>query len=430
GSIGAAAAHRAMRRTGLFSDEESYVLSAVYSDILASLRVSPDELRQRVDYYQDREALLSRQAGELEAMVAERTRDLEVATQVARATTLILDPDRLIREVVDLIREQFGLYYVGLFLVDEARQWAVLHAGTGSAGRAMLERGHRIQVGEGMVGWSIAHGEWRVAAEAGQDAVRLATPELPETRSEAALPLRSREQVLGALTVQDTEPEAFDENRLVILQLVTDQVGVALDNARLFTESQNALEAQRRAYGEVSSNAWLQMARTRPDWGYYSDHRGVARSTGEWQPWMDQAIDEDRTVVMFSEDASVVAIPVRVRGNVVGALDFSKAGSDPAWTEEEVRLLETLTDQLGIALESAQLYADTRMRAARERLLGEVTTRVRETLDLETVMRTAAVQIREALNLPEVAVRLRPSEPISEIESELGRAHGNGGGEQ
>jgi len=136
----------------------------------------------------------------LEHRVAARTQELErrssfleASTEVARAAASILDTDRLIEQVVVLIRERFNLYYVGLFLLDEARRWAVMRAGTGEAGQAMLARDHRLEVGDGsMIGWSIANRQARIAQEAGADAVRLATPELPATRSEAALPLQSR----------------------------------------------------------------------------------------------------------------------------------------------------------------------------------------------------------------------------------------------
>ena len=116
-----------------------------------------------------------------------------------------------------MIRERFGLYYVGLFELDPGGEWAILRAGTGEAGSAMLARGHRIRVAEGMIGWSVEHGQSRVALAADEDAVRLATAELPETRSEAALPLRSRGRVRGALTVQHRQPGAFDPDTLAVL---------------------------------------------------------------------------------------------------------------------------------------------------------------------------------------------------------------------
>jgi GAF domain-containing protein len=259
-----------------------------------------------------------------------------------------------------------------------------------------------------MIGWSVAHAQPRLALEAGEDAVRLATAELPETRSEAAIPLRSRGQVLGALTVQDTQPGAFDQDTIAVLQTMADQVGVALDNARLFTESQLALEASRRAYGELSHEAWRELLRARPEWGYTYAHDSIAPAEGDWCPEMLQAVQTSRSVRGRDREEQTLAVPLKVRDEVIGVLSFEKGEADKVWTREEFALIEILVDQLGQALESARLYQDTQRRAERERLTSEVTARMRETLDLETVLKTAVQEVRQAMGLREVVVRLVP----------------------
>ncbi|MEJ2207752.1 MAG: cache domain-containing protein, partial [Anaerolineae bacterium] len=354
--------------------------------------------------------------GSLEQQVADRTRQLEqrsayleATAEVGRAAASMLDRQRLVQQVVELIRERFSLYYVGLFLIDSDGEWAVLEAGTGEAGRRMLARGHRIQVGQGMVGWSVAHGNWRVAKEAAADAVRLATPELPETRSEAALPLRSRGRTLGALTVQHTQAGAFDPDTMAVLQTMADQVAVALDNAALFAESEEALGVLRRAYGEMSRQSWQDLMQARRDWGYR--WRGSARgdgrrAQGELVPI--EAGGEARAEVESApgnEDRSLT-IPLKVRDQVIGVLGFRKRTGEGSWTAEEIGLLETMTGQLEVALESARLYQDTQRRAAEEQLLGEVTARMRETLDVDTVLQTAIQEIGAALGLSRVEVRM------------------------
>jgi len=381
-----------------------------------------DELSVLARTFNQLSAELSRLYRDLEQRVADRTRDLErrsayleASAEVGRAATSILDTDKLIRQAVGLIREQFNLYYVGLFLMDEAHEWAVLRAGTGEAGRAMLARGHRIRIGEGMVGWSVAHSQPRVAQEAGDDAVRLATPELPETRSEAAIPVRSRGQVLGALTVQDTQPGAFDQHTIAVLQTMADQVGVALDNAFLFAESQAALEASRRAYGELSRQAWAELLSAHPEWGYTYVHKKVVPADGDWRPEMLRAVQTGQSVQGHNGEKLALAVPLKVRNYVVGVLSFEKGKADTEWTTEEVGLLETLADRLGQALESARLYRDSQHRAARERLIGQVTARMRESLDLETVLKMAANEMRQALGLEEfiVSLAMDPTDDVS-----------------
>ena len=378
---------------------------------------SEDEIGTLAKAFNSMTRQLRELIGGLEQRVAERTRELETrsryleaAAQVGRAASSILESDQLIRQVVGLIRDRFELYYVGLFLIEETGQWAVLRAGTGSAGQAMLARGHRLAVGESsMIGWCIRHAQARIALQAGQDAVRLATAELPDTRSEAALPLRSRGRILGALTVQSAQPQAFDQDTIVVLQTMSDQVAVALDNARLFAESQSALEATRRASAQSSREGWSKLVSLRPRVGYICTERGVTTAGDIWRPEMDQAKQEERTIQANrggDEAKQALAVPIKVRGNVIAVLDTYKSGEGSNWTAEEIALLETLADQLGTALESARLFEDTQYRAAREQRVSAVTARMRESLDVETVIKIAAQETRQALGVPEVTIRL------------------------
>ncbi len=359
---------------------------------------------------------------DLEARVAERTaelerrsRYLEASAQVGQATSSILDLKELIGQSVDLIQESFDLYYTGLFLVDEKRQWAVLQAGTGAAGEAMLRRGHRLRVDEtSMIGWCIVNARARIALEAETDLVRQETSELPETRSEAALPLRSRGLVLGALSVQSSHPQAFDEQMIATLQLMADQVAVAIENARLFAASQEALEAARRAHRETSRAAWQKML-SKANLGYLASEAGTA-PTEIWQPEMDRALSTGEIVIGSADatnggsppdDRNPLAVPIKVRGQVVGVIDTFKPGE---WTEEEIALLQTLTEQLSVALDSARLYAETQQQAERERTVAEITARMRETLEIDTVLKTAVSEIYRALGLHDVVIKLEKPE--------------------
>ncbi len=393
--VAAVSAGDLTRRVPVTSEDEVGALSRAFNSMTEQLQDLVGSLEQRVA---ERTAKLERHSDYLNASAA-----------VGHAAASILEADQLIRQVVDLIRERFDLYYVGLFLVEGGG--AVLRAGTGEAGQAMLARGHRLQVGAGMIGWSIANAQARIASRAEADAVRLATDELPDTRSEAALPLRSRGRVIGAFTVQSDRSNAFDDpGTIAVLQTMADQVAVALDNARLFTTSQEALETARRAYGELSRQAWIEQLSTRAAWGYRYVNQSVARAEGDWQPEMLRAIQTGQSVQTDGEGEPALAIPIKIRNQVVGTLGLRKAETGEIWTAEETALLEALTEQLGRALESARLYQDTRRRAARERLVGEVTARMRETLDVDTVLQTAVREIGDTLDMAEVEVHMYSGE--------------------
>jgi GAF domain-containing protein/HAMP domain-containing protein len=379
---------------------------------LQAAQTGPAEVVNLAAAFNSMTAQLRELIGSLEERVAARTLELErrstyleASAEVASAASSILDVEQLIREVVELIRQRFSLYYVGLFLVDEIGEWAVLRAGTGEAGRVMLARGHRIRIGEGMIGWCVANAQPRIALDVGEDAVRLATKELPGTRSEAALPLRVRGRVIGALTIQSSLPTAFDEEAISVFQTLADQVAIALENARLLAESRAALEAAGRAYGELSREAWASLLQARHDVGYRSGKRGVAKVEGAWRSEMERALQGE---VVQSDDGgrTALAVPIKVRGQVIGALGTSRPAETGEWTDEELALLEALTDQLAEALESARLYRDTQRRAAHEQMVSHIVDSMRRAVDMEALMQTTIQEMASALRASSAFVQL------------------------
>jgi len=166
-----------------------------------------------------------------------RSMQLLASSEVARAATSILDYQELIEKCVDLIREHFGFYYAAVFLIDDAGEWAILKAATGEGGKKLLEIGHKLGVGsQSMVGWVTANNAPRIALDVGEEAIRFDNPYLPKTRAEMALPLRVRGEVIGALDVQSTSVNAFSEDDIQTIQMMADQVAIAIANARLFSE--------------------------------------------------------------------------------------------------------------------------------------------------------------------------------------------------
>lgn len=378
---------------------------------LADARRNEQAQRRANQELQTVRASLEDQIAARTSDLQQRTRYLQASVDVSRATASILDTRRLLQTAVDLIRQQFDLYYAGIFLVDAAAEWAILQAGTGQAGQRMRERGHRIRVGSGMVGWAIANSSPRIALESAADAVRLATPELPETRSEAAIPLQSRGRVLGALSVQSTQPGAFGEVEITTFQALADQLATALDNARLFSESQQALQEARRAYGAASHQAWEDFLRSR-DQSQLRFSAGAGPASGA--PVDGQALAKDVTVSPADggQPARSLSLPILVRDQQAGVIHFQDQGNRSAWTEDEISLLQGLVEQMGVAIDSARLYQDTQRLAYREKLIAEVTSRMRETLDLDLVLQTAVKEIQTTLRLPEVLIALAPPEMI------------------
>jgi GAF domain-containing protein len=371
---------------------------------LAQALTQSQQLARELEAHRD---TLEEQVTERTAALARRNTQLEAAAQVAREAVAIRDIGTLLQETTRLISSRFGFYHAGIFLVDQAAEYAVLQAASSEGGRQMLARKHRLRVGhEGIVGYVTGKGEPRVALDVGEDAVFFDNPDLPATRSEMALPLQVRGQIIGALDVQSREPAAFANEDVTALQTLADQLAVAISNARLFQQAEERLEAERRIYGELSRQAWQALLHEQPEMEERYDPQSILPADGRWRKEMEVALREGRPVPGDDQPSATLAAPIRVRNQVIGVLDAHKPPDAGRWTAEETTLLETLADQLGVALESARLYQDVQRRAAREQLAGEVTARMRETLDIDTVLQTAVREMREILGLAEAEVRI------------------------
>lgn len=358
----------------------------------------------------------SRDALDAQTRILERrTAQLRAAAEVSRIVVLLLDTEELLWQAADLLAKHFDLYHVGIFQLDGTGRWAEYHAGAGEGARLLAGQRFRLEVGgDSLVGWCTGHAQTRIVQDVHAEGSsvkpwRVDHPLVPRTRSEAALPLVARGRVIGALSLQGDRPGAFDLDTVAILQTIADQIATAVENVQLLVSSQQALEAARRAYGESSRQAWAELLRGRGGWGYRYEGADVTPLAGVWP------VEAPGDVPVTKVD-----IPLKIRDRTVGVLSFQKdagqlgsqSGAPDAlvpgtsWTADETRLLERLVEQLGLALESARLYEDTQRRATRERLVGEVATRMRESLEMETLLRTAASEMRRALDLDDLVIRL------------------------
>ncbi len=297
-----------------------------------------------------------------------RAMRLQTAADVARATTSILDLETLLNYVVDLVRRRFDLYYVGIFLVDETGEWAVLRAGTGEAGRKMLENRHRLKIGgRSMIGACIATSQARIALDVGEEAVRFDNPYLPETRSEMALPLLARGQVIGAMTIQSTEQAAFSEDDVSILQTVADQLANAIENARLFAQVQASLAELVAVQRQATAESWAQVVAQQEIVGYSYDLRELVPVA---EAASADAIPEALTV---EEEAGEVVIkaPIAVRGYPIGMVEIEAPLTFDPYLRGDLTMIEQVQSQLSMTLENRILFEQTRIALAETQRLYE-----------------------------------------------------------
>jgi len=385
-------------------------------DKMAQLNAS---LEAKIQTEEELQEQLSRANDTLEEEVRSATEKLErhaqfvdSAVNIGRAATSIYEINELLDQVVQMISERFGFYQVGIFFIDSANQYAVMEAASSEGGKRMLARHHRLKVGEeGMVGFVTSQGLARIALDVGEDAVHFNTPELPQTRSEMTLPLFYGGRVFGALDVQSTEPNAFTEDDIDSLTVLADQVSMAINNARLFSELQESLETERKAFGEVSRQAWHSLIRRSGTMGYTysSNSRRILSTETAWPQEMAQALQNGEVVNTFEQNNSL-SVPILIAEKPVGVIRLRKPENGLNWSEDEVDLIQTLADRLSQALESARVYQSSQILALQEQLTTDISSQLRQTLDIDTVLKTAARELGEAFKAKEVVIRMAANE--------------------
>jgi GAF domain-containing protein/HAMP domain-containing protein len=390
---------------------------------------SQDEIGQLATAFNQMAADLKSLYNDMESRIQERTESLEKLTgdlrasaDVAGAATKILDPNALLAHIVELISQRFGFYHTGIFLLDDTRTEAVLQAASSMAGKRMLARNHKLRLGQGIVGHAVQEGEARASQIVQEDSTYYNNPDLPETRAELALPLRARGQIIGALDVQSELENAFTTDKVAILQTLADQVALALENAKLYQETQTRFEEIRHLYSDYSLKAWDEVTRNRGGIAYrYTPETGV-----QFDPSQPELLLEN-SQAMHGED-NTLSVPIKVREQVIGVMKVRKPAGSNEWTPENLGLLDSITEQLGVALDSARLFTETQQQAQRERLVGEINARMRQTLDVEAVVRTATNEIYQALSLESLDIWLSADEVGEVEENTILHKNGNGRG--
>jgi GAF domain-containing protein len=295
-------------------------------------------------------------------LLQKRSERLRAVAEVARTASSVQNFDRLLPLITSIINHQLGYYHVGIFMVDEQKQYAILRSANTEGGLKMLARGHRLKVGEqGIVGFVTQTGMPRIALDVGQDAVFFNNPDLPNTRSELALPLKVGESIIGALDLQSYEANAFSEDDVSLLIILADQIAIAIQNALSSEQAQRALREAEIASSQVSGLAWAGYKETIRTKGYRYD--GVKSEA------LKEATRSNK------EDASMF-VPVQLRGQTIGRLKLKASDSSRQWTEDELAIIQATAERVALALDGARLLEDAQKRAARETFLSEMATKL------------------------------------------------------
>jgi GAF domain-containing protein len=356
------------------------------------------------------------QRQELEERLEQQTRQLQATTTVAHAVAGARNVDQLLEDIVRLVRETFGYYHVQVFLVDEEQEYAILRQSTGEIGQQLLERGHRLPVGSlSVIGQVTGSSQAVVARDADSDFVHRRNELLPLTRSEFAVPLIVGDKVIGALDMQSVEPDDFPDTAISTFQAMADQLAIAIENARLFEAAQRSLHEIQELSRETVQRSWSEFLeesrREELEASIGPSNKGVQLQRSRV---IERVLGAGSVIVSTGKDGrqSFLAAPIVVRNEVIGVLGV-EPDSERDWTQDDLTLMQSIAERTALAAENARLYLQAQRAAERERLIGNIASRLQRAPSLALLLESAAKELAEALGTENVYAEISLGQPFA-----------------
>jgi GAF domain-containing protein len=325
-----------------------------------------------------------------------RSRQFEGITRVSKAITATKNLQEALPQIARVISEQFDFYHVGIFLSDSADQYAVLSASNSQGGKKMLARGHQLKIGEqGIVGYVTQTGKPRIALNVGADANYFNNPDLPLTRSETALPLRAGDRVIGALDIQSMEANAFTNEDIEALAALADQVSLAIQNARLFDQTEKTLAEADAVQRQYLRESWSRLPKDEKLSGYRYSVAGAI-------PLDEQA---EITANDGRKNKQEINIPIILRGETIGTLSVQVPKSEHVSTDQ-IDLIKAVAERVALSAENARLFEETARRAERERIISDIASKIGTSVRTESILRTTATELSQLLDGADIFINL------------------------
>ncbi|MCD4739209.1 MAG: GAF domain-containing protein [Anaerolineae bacterium] len=349
----------------------------------------------------------------LEEQVAERTRKLEERTaqfhaiaELSQALVGCGEMQEVLDTAVDFISERFEVYHVGIFLQDDTGAWMLLRAASSEGDGQLRRGGYKLRIGgESIIGYVSSTARPRIALDVGEDAVRFDSPELPQTRSELALPLLTHGELIGALDLQSVKERAFSAEDADALRVLTDGLAISIEKAQLMGETGKTVERLKRYQEQEAISGWYRiLARRQREVTYTYDRVTVEEGAPGAQsllPFVQGELTEVQ--VRRVDDRHFLLAPIRMQQQTLGVLTFT---ARHPWSRESQRLVADVVAQLALALDNARLLEGTRLRASRERARSEIVSRVRDSVQVEAILRSAVEELGRSLQVDRVRLQL------------------------
>ncbi len=392
------------------------------------------------------------ESARLYAEAQRRSAQLQIAAEIARDASGTLDLDELLRKAINLVRERFGFYHASVFLLDESGQYAYVKESTGEAGAQLKARRHRLAVGSAsVIGQTLAKGTPVVVNDVSQSDIHHFNPLLPDTQAEMGLPLKVGNELIGALDIQAVYTHAFSEEDVAVLQILADQLAIAVVNARLFAEAQEHLVQHRHLHQitaaavsatsveEAIRNVVESLHAVRPDeavallvpaedapqtlrlaaWAGHTlspeaarriripiGEGAIGRAAADRQPVLIGDTSTSNNAGTISPDTRAALIePLIYRGELLGVLDMESPVAN-TYDEHDLELVRTLANSLAAILANIRLLEEVRRHSDELSLLYEITAAAASEVDLDKLLNQLAHRLQEGLDLLHCGVLL------------------------
>lgn len=389
-------------RANINSSDEIGSLAAAFNSMTDQLQSTLVGLEQRIY--------------ERTAELQKNTLELETIANVAREIAIIRDMDTLLNVSASLIRERLMYYHVGIFLIDDRGEYALLRAASSIAAEKMLEKNYKLRVGQtGLVGNVTSAGQAYIALDTGADAVHFENPYLPDTRSEITLPLRSNNLTIGALDIQANIPNAFDERDIQTLQTLADQLSAAIENAQLAQQVAGTLSELTRANRAQAQQAWQTAISQKGAPAYEYDGLQVRAIPQNIAPDLLEKLKSGIPIVLQEHDESkektkefknTLMIPLMALNQVIGVIGLEQEDPARGWTDEDIAVAQAAANRAALTLENARLLEESQRHAAREQAISHISAKIGAGTEIETILKTAIRELGAQIGGAQITVEI------------------------
>lgn len=371
------------------NSKEAFELIQAFNKISKELNDLIQNLEERVA---ERTTRLENES----ALSEKRAKQFEAITRISSDIVSVQNLQELLPLVSEAISQQFGFYHTGIFLIDPSNQYAVLSAANSEGGKKMIKRHHQLKIGEqGIVGYATSTGNPRVALDVGEDSVYFTNPELPDTHSEMALPLKIGGTIIGALDVQSSESNAFSTEDVNVLSALANQVSLAIQNARLFDQSAKLLSEYEAIQHQYVRETWDRL----PQEENFAGFRYSAIGTTQIDINEKIRVPENKT---YNE----ITTPITIRGETIGLLSIHIPQHERV-SADQMDLIKAVAERVALSAENARLFEETSSRAARERIISDIAAKIGTSFRTENILRTTATELSRLLNDADIFINLQ-----------------------